>query len=110
MVPYPSLELLATCLLLEVVIGTSGHLSVPGIYIWNLWLPVCCWNHLNMAHHIPLTEKEEEMLVSSKTVAVLVKTLKEPNKSAVYADNFFTSISLVEFLKDTYGCRYVGTA
>ncbi|KAK3875509.1 hypothetical protein Pcinc_019628 [Petrolisthes cinctipes] len=61
------------------------------------------------AHHTPLTEKEE-MLVSSKTGAVLVKTLKEPNKSAVYADNFFTSISLVEFLKDTYGCRYVGTA
>ena len=62
------------------------------------------------SHHTNLSEEEKQMNVSSKTVVVLVKTLSKPHKSAVYADNFFTSVELVEYLRDKYQCRYVGTA
>ena len=62
------------------------------------------------SHHTQLTPEESEMLVSSKTVIVLTKTLENPTQTAVYADNFFTSIELVEYLKEKIGCRYVGTA
>lgn len=33
-----------------------------------------------------------------------------PQGSAIYVDSFFTSITLVEYLRDTYKCRYTGTA
>lgn len=45
-----------------------------------------------------------------KTVVTLVKTLKDPKNSAVYADNFFTSLALAEYLLSKFGCRYVGNA
>ena len=51
-----------------------------------------------------------QQLISSKTVICLAKTIKEPNISTIYADNYFTSIGLVEYLRDKYRCRYVGTA
>ena len=50
------------------------------------------------------------MLVSSKTVVVLAKTVENPTQTAIYADNFFTSIDLVEYLKKSFCCRYVRTA
>ena len=62
------------------------------------------------SHHTQLSPEESEMLVSSKTVVVLAKTLENPKDTAIYADNFFTSIGLVEYLKQKVGCRYVGTA
>lgn len=61
-------------------------------------------------HHTKLSEEENKMKVTTKTVVTLVKTLEEPNKSAIYADNFFTSLELAEYLKTKYNCRYVGTA
>lgn len=61
-------------------------------------------------HHTQLSPEESEMLVSTKTVLVLASTLKKPSQSAIYADNYFTSIQLVEHLRDNLGCRYVGTA
>ena len=61
------------------------------------------------SHHQELTEEESHLLVSAKTVVVLVKTLQNLQHKAIYADNFFTSIELVEYLKKL-GCRYVGTA
>ena len=61
-------------------------------------------------HPPALSEKEIGFLVSSKTVIVLLKTVKKPTEIAIYADNSFTSISLIEDLRDDYDCRYVGTA
>lgn len=61
-------------------------------------------------HHTQLSEEENKMKVTMKTVVVLVKTVHEPNKSSIYADNFFTSLELAEYLKTKYNCRYVGTA
>ena len=62
------------------------------------------------SHHTQLSPEESEMLSSTKTVLVLAKTLKRPMHSAIYADNYFTSIELVEYLRDNMDCRYVGTA
>ena len=62
------------------------------------------------SHHLQLNEEETNFLVSTKTVVVLAKSLKNPSQSAIYADNYFTSIELVEYLRDNMGCRYVGTA
>ncbi len=62
------------------------------------------------SHHMQLNDEESQHLVSTKTVIVLAKTLKTPSQVAIYADNYFTSITLVEYLKDKLGCRYVGTA
>ena len=62
------------------------------------------------SHPIQLNEEESDFLVSTKTVITLVKTLQKPKETAIYADNWFTSIGLVQYLRDKYGCRYVGTA
>lgn len=61
-------------------------------------------------HPTPLGEDEKEMNISAKVVLALVRTLKDPKNSAVYADNYFTSLSLAQHLRSHYGCRYVGTA
>ena len=50
------------------------------------------------------------MLLSSKTVLILAKTLENPTQTAIYADNFFTSIGLVEYLQKNIGCQYIRTA
>ena len=55
-------------------------------------------------------EEGSNFLVSSKIVIVLAKSLKNPSQSAIYPDNYFTSIELVEYLRDKRGCHYVGTA
>ena len=52
------------------------------------------------------------MLLSSKTVnfIVLAKTVHTLEDTTIFADNFFSGIALVEYLRDHYKCRYVGTA
>ena len=62
------------------------------------------------SHHTALSEEEKAMSVTTKFVVALVKTIQDPRNSAVYADNYFTSIGLAEYLRSQYGCRYVGTA
>ncbi|XP_066941185.1 piggyBac transposable element-derived protein 3-like [Macrobrachium rosenbergii] len=62
------------------------------------------------SHHTSLSEEEEKLPVTNKFVIALVKTLKDPENSTVYADNYFTSIALVEYLRSQYSCWYVGTA
>ena len=62
------------------------------------------------SHHLQLNEEGSNFLVSSKIVIVLAKSLKNPSQSAIYPDNYFTSIELVEYLRDKRGCHYVGTA
>ena len=49
------------------------------------------------------------MLLSSKTVIILAKTVHTLENTTIFADNF-SSIALVEYLRDHYKCRYVGTA
>ena len=61
-------------------------------------------------HHQELSEEELKMSVTAKFVIVLAKTLKNPDRSAIYADNYFSSLSLAEYLMSKYKCRYVGTA
>ncbi|MCL4124286.1 UNVERIFIED_CONTAM: hypothetical protein GTU68_017636 [Idotea baltica] len=61
------------------------------------------------SHHTMLSQGESQMPFSTKTVLALAKTINRPDPT-IYADNFFTSIELVEYLKDNLGCRYVGTA
>ncbi|XP_064088383.1 piggyBac transposable element-derived protein 4-like [Macrobrachium nipponense] len=62
-----------------------------------------------VSHHTMLSEEEKAMSVTSKFVVALVNTIKDPSNSAVYADNYFTSIGLAKYLRSQYGCRYVGT-
>ncbi|XP_068233395.1 piggyBac transposable element-derived protein 3-like [Palaemon carinicauda] len=47
-----------------------------------------------MSHHTLLSEEQKAMSVTSKFAVTLVKTIKHPSHSAVYADNYFTSIGL----------------
>lgn len=61
------------------------------------------------SHPTKLSEDEKDMTFSSKVVLALVNTMHSPSTSAIYADNFFTSIKLVEHLI-VYKCRYTGTA
>lgn len=61
-------------------------------------------------HSTKLSEDESNMLQSSKVVIALLKTVQDPKITTVYADNFFSSITLVEYLSSRYSCRYVGTA
>ncbi|KAK3885604.1 hypothetical protein Pcinc_010195 [Petrolisthes cinctipes] len=62
------------------------------------------------SHPVDLCEDEEQQLMSSKLVLVLAKTIQDLKNTTIYADNYFTSIQLIEFLRDKYQCRYVGTA
>ena len=58
------------------------------------------------SHHTQLyqEESESELFVSSKTVLVLAKSLQRPSQSVIYADNYFTSIDLIKYLKEKVGC------
>ena len=66
--------------------------------------------HTFTSHPTKLADNEQTMLLSSKTVIVLAKTVEDLKNTTIYADNFFSSIPLVEYLREQYGCRYVGTA
>ena len=66
--------------------------------------------HTFTSHPTKLADNEQTMLLSSKTVIVLAKTVDDLKNTTIYADNFFSSIPLVEYLREQYGCRYVGTA
>ncbi|XP_053631028.2 piggyBac transposable element-derived protein 3-like [Cherax quadricarinatus] len=61
-------------------------------------------------HSVSLTEEEKKMPISSKVVICLAKTMDHTKTSAIYADNFFTSLPLVKYLHATFNCRYTGTA
>ncbi|XP_069951304.1 piggyBac transposable element-derived protein 3 isoform X3 [Cherax quadricarinatus] len=60
-------------------------------------------------HHIKLPNEESTLPISSKIVLVLARSLNQRNTSAIYADNFFSSLPLVKVLRDKYNCRYTGT-
>ncbi|XP_069937583.1 piggyBac transposable element-derived protein 3-like [Cherax quadricarinatus] len=60
-------------------------------------------------HHIKLSNEENKLPMSSRIVLVLAASLDQRKTSAVYADNFFSSLPLVKVLRDKYNCRYTGT-
>lgn len=49
------------------------------------------------------------MGATSQIVSVLFSTISSSTTTAIFADNFFTSLELVRYLKDK-NCRYTGTA
>nr|XP_053644345.1 piggyBac transposable element-derived protein 3-like isoform X2 [Cherax quadricarinatus] len=61
------------------------------------------------SHPIKLQQEETKLPISTKIVLVLATTLNKTNTSAIYADNFFSSLYLVKVLRDKYNCRYTGT-
>nr|XP_053647228.1 piggyBac transposable element-derived protein 2-like isoform X4 [Cherax quadricarinatus] len=61
------------------------------------------------SHPIKLPQEETKLPISSKIVLVLATTVNQRNTSAIYADNFFSSLPLVKVLRDKYNCRYTGT-
>lgn len=48
-------------------------------------------------------------MVPPAIVSVLLSTISSSTTTAIFADNFFTSLELVYYLKDK-NCRYTGTA
>ena len=56
------------------------------------------------SHHTQLSLEDSRLRVSSKTILVLAKSLQRPSQSAIYANNYFTNIALVEYLKEKVGC------
>ncbi|KAG0716092.1 PiggyBac transposable element-derived protein 3 [Chionoecetes opilio] len=61
------------------------------------------------AHGVPLTPNKEAMGSTSKIVSVLASTMSCSTTTAIFADNFFTSLEIIRYLKDMH-CRYTGTA
>ncbi|KAK1903604.1 PiggyBac transposable element-derived protein 2 [Dissostichus eleginoides] len=49
------------------------------------------------------------MGATSQIVSILASTMSSPSTTAIFADNFFTSLELVRYLRDQ-NCRYTGTA
>ncbi|KAA0195347.1 hypothetical protein HAZT_HAZT003510 [Hyalella azteca] len=60
-------------------------------------------------HGVKLTPEQEALSTTSKIVSVLAQTMK-CSQSAIFANNFFTSLQIARYLKNTHGCRYTGTA
>uniref|UniRef100_A0A672I0K1 PiggyBac transposable element-derived protein domain-containing protein n=1 Tax=Salarias fasciatus TaxID=181472 RepID=A0A672I0K1_SALFA len=61
------------------------------------------------AHGVPLMPIQKTLGATSQIVSVLVSTMSLSTTTAIFADNFFTSLELVRYLKDK-NCRYTGTA
>ena len=61
------------------------------------------------AHGIPLTPEQEELGATSQIVTVLASTMNHSSTTAIFADNFFSSLEVVRYLKNN-NCRYTVTA
>ncbi|KAJ8402192.1 hypothetical protein AAFF_G00370570 [Aldrovandia affinis] len=61
------------------------------------------------AHGVPLMPEQNAMGATSQIVSVLASTMSSSPTTAIFADNFFTSLEIVRYLKDK-NCRYTGTA
>ncbi|KAK5885937.1 hypothetical protein CesoFtcFv8_017024 [Champsocephalus esox] len=57
------------------------------------------------AHGVPLTPEQQAMGVTSQIVPVLASTMSSPSTTAIFVDNFFTSMELVRYLRDQ-NCRW----
>ncbi|GAA6227529.1 piggyBac transposable element-derived protein 3-like [Lates japonicus] len=56
------------------------------------------------AHDVPLMPEQKVLGATSQIVAVLASTMSSPTTTAIFADNFFTSMELVRYLRDQ-NCR-----
>ncbi|KAI3354581.1 hypothetical protein L3Q82_019086, partial [Scortum barcoo] len=57
----------------------------------------------------PLTPEQEAMGATIQIVSILANTMSSSTTTAIFADNFFSSLEVVRYLKDK-NCRYTGTA
>ncbi|KAL0195187.1 hypothetical protein M9458_008759, partial [Cirrhinus mrigala] len=57
---------------------------------------------------VPMTS-EQAMGFTSQVVSVLASTMSSSTTTAIFADNYFTNLEIVWYLKDK-NCRYTGTA
>ncbi|KAJ8391362.1 hypothetical protein AAFF_G00089920 [Aldrovandia affinis] len=60
-------------------------------------------------HGVPLMPEQNAMGATSQIVSVLASTMSSSTTTAIFADNFFTSLEIVRYLKDK-NCRYTATA
>jgi hypothetical protein len=60
-------------------------------------------------NNIDFTEREDSFGFGAKVVISLCKGLQKPRTSTVYCDNFFTSLELIEYLKQEKGVHSLGT-
>lgn len=56
------------------------------------------------SHPTELSLEESDFQDSSKIVIALAKTLRRPKESSIFASSWFTSIGLMEYLREQYGC------
>ncbi|KAM4565779.1 piggyBac transposable element-derived protein 3-like [Odontesthes bonariensis] len=61
------------------------------------------------AHDVPLSPQQKALGATSQIVSALASTMSSPATTAIFADQFFTSLELVRHLRDQ-NCRYTGTA
>ncbi|XP_034018956.1 piggyBac transposable element-derived protein 3-like [Thalassophryne amazonica] len=61
------------------------------------------------AHDVLLMNEQKVLGATSQIVAVLASTMSSPTTTAIFADNFFTSLELVWYLR-VHKCRYTETA
>uniref|UniRef100_A0A672YEF1 PiggyBac transposable element-derived protein domain-containing protein n=1 Tax=Sphaeramia orbicularis TaxID=375764 RepID=A0A672YEF1_9TELE len=57
--------------------------------------------------NVDLSEEEQMLPLGAKVVTTLCKTIKEPQLSVVFCDNFFTSFSLVQNLHTALGVKCI---
>ena len=61
------------------------------------------------SHSIPLSPEQKTLKDTNQVVAVLASTMISTCMTAIFADNYFTSLELVRYLR-ARNCRYTGTA
>ncbi|XP_031730561.1 piggyBac transposable element-derived protein 3-like [Anarrhichthys ocellatus] len=60
-------------------------------------------------HDASLTPEQKALGATSQIVSVLASSMSSLTTTAIFADNFFSSLELVRYLRD-HNCRYTGTA
>ena len=61
------------------------------------------------AHGIPLNQEQKTLTDTSQVITVLASTMTSTCTTAIFADKYFTSLELVQYLR-AWNCRYTGTA
>ncbi len=60
-------------------------------------------------HGVPLTPEQEALGFTSQIVSILASTMSSSDTTAIFVDSFFTSLEMVQYLKDK-SCRYTARA
>lgn len=61
------------------------------------------------AHGVPLNPEQQTFTKTSQIVTVLASTMTADTTTAIFADNYFTSLEVIRYLQ-SINCRYTGTA